>query len=1407
MAAKEKKLTVTKHLKDNQGEKDKPPEIQKGKRGRKPNSVTDVKLSPEQKTPPGRKKRKENVQDGRSTPVSKRARRSIVDQDESNFAAKTPPPSGHHKFKKAHLEKELGDLLENATGRNTPLLPRNKKINEKEEESVDSADEKSGGLYINKTRKNNNNEKDTDDENVSLKSFSTLLRTRKNVENKEVEDDVLSVRSVNLKSKKVEASEDDSSSIRSLLRPNIVSKPGRKKKCVLTAIAVKKKIFIRRGRPKKTKDIVEGKGKHMEEKRVGRIKVMDKNIGEPKQKRIIKKPLKFQSKMKNDQTRLRSSIALKNQKLEKAKLKLSDKLQVNKQKSDLDDVIVDQSSKERLKNEGQSVTYAKSDTSVLSDADCEVSKKKKSGMRKRKMRSDGRNEDINSENSDKTSDIYFFSDAEGANAQESVGKNKSGKILRHVHQQKGKVGSKKNLNARKQRRESGLHFETTRSPDDSSVMIVHPRFGPKIKGAKRLKPILPKTDEVNKQTKNAIAQDLMSANALSNSIATGNLNFNQLGNSYFVQSIPNFNLFTANSPIIRNYNSKTTAAAGKNFDGNLPGNNTDLPYSENGDYAIASYGSKIPPNEIIITPGGGIVLSGKGVVPSNAQNPSSVCFNGSNSNFAMEAPNGDIVYTSHESLNGVLEPGVIYQNNNKNLIQPLSCSNSNAAFYLKRPESMSTSLKSAVSDVSLSNPDISSNGNLKMNNSKTQSNCNTSTDIIVSEKALEGDCLVTAETSATSSLKGISKLDCIPSIPVAKNVNDLIMLKNKTILELRNVEREKESSRSNSLTNASSRHLKGVPNILRETNLTAGEKVKLEKFQKKSKKRILKNVRHVFGSSSDLTFSEPESSNGVEREDVKELYKTISCEQLKKSAQFVESSPKVLLQLGSEPITISDSLAPYETASMLLVTKKEKLEEKLDREEWDVLNRSPDVKGAVDVCRFSKENEEALKELGLDSDLEQTKSDMDAESPVKNAKNDELELNYVKSNSSKMGKKTVAGGDEANNVLKEMPVRKMTNCYGSGESFNTSPNNRIGVKSLLVLKNSDYLSVSPSKPPTVIDKLLEKNKSLKRAEQEGKSYNQNYRDLSENYEMMEVRPRKTFRELRTRKFIKGGGGDLRRGSHKKYIVEDQNCKIYGRRGSNPEMYSSNYLMVNSQISNENVPLRRITDPEGRKFQRRGSMDFDSIQKVLDRRCSLPTVSSDPTKLSRSLEDVNKLKTENVKTIVISSSKPLSSSKSKGMENHQPRVINIVTSNNGLKKGKNLMEEIGLGLNSTTDDDGGGGGGGYVNGDNKSGRRASVESSNSETENLQKLLDGLSDVNSEDKLSRRSQVPYYEGKRNSMREDKMRVSIERRKSLDEKEKKNVVIEESPEDLVTKETILSALGKFFLLFFFSPRLFIF
>lgn len=1367
MAAKEKKSTVTKHLKDNQGDKEKLPETPKGKRGRKSNALNDNKLSPEQKTPVGRKRRKENTQDGRRTPVTKRARRSIIEQEEP-CAAKTPPPASQ-KCKKAHLEKELGDLLENATGRNTPLLPRNKKINEKEEEGVDNVDEK-GGLYLTKTRKVN--EKDTDDDNVSVKSFSTLLRTRKNVD-KEVDEDAMSVRSVSVKSRKVDPNEDDSS-VRSLLRPNLVTKTGRKKKSVLTAIAVKKKIFIRRGRPKKTKELTDTKGKHIEEKRVGRIKVMDKGTTETKQKRIIKKPLKFQNKIK-DQTRLRPSIAIKNQKLKKTKLKLTDKHQGNKQKGETEiskDIDTDNASKERLRTDSQALTLAKSDTSALIEIGSDTpSKKKKVGIRKRKMKNDGKNEDLEIDGAEKPSDVYFFSDVEGVNAQDSaIRGSRSGKIIKHT-QQKGKGSPKKDPEGRKQRRESGIHFETTRSPDDSSVMIVHPRLGPKIKGTKRLKPILPRTEEISKRTKLPITQELVPANMLSNSLSTAVPNFNQISSSYFVQSIPNFNLFATNSTLIRSYNSKSPINT--NFDSNLPVGTTDLPYVEDSDFSVTNFGPKVSSNEIIVTPSG-IVLSGSRIVSPGNQHSTSVCFNGSNSNFTSEESNGDIVYSPQESLNGVQASGLIYQSSTT-VIQPQSCPNSNTTIFLKRPEAMSTSLISTTTGAVLINPNVNSNGSLRVNNVKSHSGCNTSTDTIASEEALEGDFQASGEPSTANRFKNLSKLDFIPSIPVAKNVNDLLMLKNKSILEKRLLQKEKGLGKAGFSGSLSGKSLIGVPKILKETNsVTNDEKIKIEKAERKTRRRTLRNVRHFRDSSSELTFSEPESSN-CENEDLN-LYKTISCERINKCAQVLEPSPKLLLQLGSEPITMSESLAPFETASMLLVTKKEKLEKKLERDGLDVLERSPKIKEAVDVCRFSKENEEALKEFGLDSDLEQTKSEKDGDSPIKFNKIEDDELRNDVSEISKNSKIK----EEVNNILKEMPNRKISNFCRKSEGFGLS-SNRIDVKNLLVTKNSDYLSISPSKPPTVIDKLLERNKSLKKAEQEGK-YDNVVRNLSENsvnYDLVEVKPRKTTRALRTRKFIKGMGS--RRTAHKRFVHGTSGCKIYERRGSNPEMYSNNYLTVKSQVANENVPLRRVTDPGDGKYQRRGSIDYESVQKVLDRRCSLPTASSDLSdpKLSKSLEDVNKIKTENIKTIVVGSSN-IFSSKSRGSD-IQPRVINIVTSNCGLKRGKNLMQEIALEMGSDEKS--------YGSAD-KSGRRISVESSNSETDNLQKLLDGLSDVNADDKLS--NEVPYF-GENSSMQDEKIRLSIDR-KSIDEKEKKSVVIEESPEDLVTKETILSALGTY-------------
>ncbi|KAK6621077.1 hypothetical protein RUM43_011383 [Polyplax serrata] len=1347
MAAKEKKSTVAKHLKDTCGDKEKQLETPKGKRGRKPNASNDNKLSPETKTPVGRKKRRVNEPDGGSTPSTKRARRSIVEQEEPGIA-KTPPPTGQ-KMKKAHLEKELGDLLENATGRNTPLLPRNKKINEREEETVDSNDEKNG-LYLTKGKKNN--EKDADDDNMSVKSFSTLLRTRKNVD-KEVDDDVMSVKSVTVKSKRIDANEDDTSG-RSLLRPNLINKPGRKKKSVLTAIAVKKKIFIRRGRPKKIAEVTDGKGR-VDEKRGGKIKVVDKGVTDTKQKRIIKKPLKFQNKIK-DQTRLRSSIAIKNQKLKKTKLKLSERL---KQKGEADvsrEVEVNSTGKERQRTDSEGLMLAKSDISTaLLEADPVDVSKKKFGIRKRKMRSDGRNEDVDLEDGEKGSDVYYFSDLEVTKAQDSPARGRPPKILKHT-QQKGKLIVKKGQDGKKKKkRDSGIHFETTRSPDDSSVIIVHPRLGPKIKGAKRLKSILPKADEVaGKRTKNAMAQDLVPPNMLPNSLSAAVSNFNQLSGSYL---IPNFNLFANNSTLLRSYNPKSSVSP--NLDAS-----TDLTYGEEPELSV-SYGPKLSPNELVVT-SNNVVLSASRIVSPGSQHSSSVCINGSNSNCTSETSNGDIAHSpnSKDSLNSLT-----YQKNGTS-VQP----NSSTTLFLKRPESMSTSLISTTTGAVLINSNGNSSGGLRVTNVKSHSVCNTSTDTIASEKALEGDFQASGETSTPNRFKNISKLDTIPSIPVAKSVNDLLILKNKANLDSKYFDNEeKQWLRSSSMTSLLKKTTVEVPNILKEPqSIGSGDKLKTAKSERKYRKRPLKNVRHFVGSGTELTFSEPESSS-CENEDT-QLYKTISCERVNRSARILETSPKVLLQLGSEPIVMSDSLAPYETASMLLVTKKEKIEEKLDIDGLEMLE-SPRIKEAVDVCKFSKENEEALREFGLDSDLEMTKSEVDGDSPIKGNRVDDDELRY---DENKVKRTTVK--DDMNNILKEMPIRKISNLCRKGDAFNVS-SNRLDVKSMLVLKNNDYLSVSPSsKPPTVIDKLLERNKSLKKAEQEGK-YENVVRNLSENsvnFEGIDNKQKKSTRELRARKFVKGM--EPRRSTHKKYVHGSSGCKIYERRGSNPEMYSNNYLTVKNQVANENVPLRRVTDPGDGKYQRRGSIDYEAIQKVFDRRCSLPTASADADdpKHSKSLDDVNKLKTENVKTIVVGTSKPLTS-KNRGSD-VQPRVINIVTSNCGLKKGKNLMEEIGLDIASEEK-------GSFLNGD-KSRRRVSVESSNSDTESLQKLLDGLSQVNTAGKLT--SKVPYYEEK-SSLRREKIRLSIGR-KSLEDKEKKNILIEESPEDLVTKETILSALG---------------
>lgn len=332
MAAKERKSALNKHLnKEIQSDKEKTPETPKLRRSRKSASslLNDNKTNSEQKSPvPSRKRKKENAVDGSTTPVPGRGRRLPLESNEETEAAKTPPPSGL-KNKKAFLEKELEDILENATGRNTPSMSRNRKLNEKEEDvseveklvrtrknvsdSLEALEEK-GGFFLPKTRKGN--EKDIDDDNLSVRSAPTFLRTRKNFD-KEIDDDVLSVRSMSVRSKKGDANEDDSMSVRSLPRPVKVKKVERKKK---PGVAVaKKKILVKgaRGSPKKGNEV---KGKVLKAVKT-RQKAAGKGAAEAKVKKIMKKPLKFQNKKKGQKRPRSTMFTTKKQRLKNQKPK------------------------------------------------------------------------------------------------------------------------------------------------------------------------------------------------------------------------------------------------------------------------------------------------------------------------------------------------------------------------------------------------------------------------------------------------------------------------------------------------------------------------------------------------------------------------------------------------------------------------------------------------------------------------------------------------------------------------------------------------------------------------------------------------------------------------------------------------------------------------------------------------------------------------------------------------------------------------------------------------------------------------------------------------------------------------------------------------------------------------------
>lgn len=758
------------------------------------------------------------------------------------------------------------------------------------------------------------------------------------------------------------------------------------------------------------------------------------------------------------------------------------------------------------------------------------------------------------------------------------------------------------------------------------------------------------------------------------------------------------------------------------------------------------------------------MLSGGKFISTGNQIPANTCVRVQNTSpgFVPETSNNGVLYPSQKPI----ENALVYQNTGAVIVQ--SCPTATTAMLIKKPESMSTSL------ISTTTGPVGTNGNAgrgihvnnltDFNRLKPQAGftASTQTDTIMSEKALEGDSQ-TENMSIINRYRNVPRIDSLPTIPVAKNVNDLLLLKSNQSNELKPVNNEPATEITSSNNDKSTEVVVNDVEMKEEVEAKE-ENVETERKRpnERRRRRVLRNVRLNKDTDTEITFSEPEVSYS-DAEENQRLFKSVSSEKFSdpNKSKIYKSKSRVIYQLGSEPITVSDTISIFETASLFSLPKNEILDHKSDIEKLNketkeaTVEASPKIKEAIEVCSFSKENEEALKELGLDSDMDVTRSEGDTDSP----KTGGLKPDEESDPASKKAKMK----EEVDNVLREMPVRRIPNLYRRTECLSK---NRLDIKSPLVVKNNDFLSKSPAKPPTVIDKLLEKNKSLKKAEQEGKFQN-SVRNLTENFEEFDKTELKHKRTVRARKFTQGGR------AHKKFANESPSCKIFERRGSNPEIYSNNYLNSENQVANENLPLRRVTDPgESRdKYQRRGSIDYDNIQKVIERRCSLP--NEDSTKIpSKNAEDVNKVKTDNIKTIVVGSSSMLSP-KSRGMDN-QPRIINIVTSDDGSKKGQNLMEEINLEMESC-----------YVNGD-KGERRISIESCNSETENMKKLMDGLND----DKLSK--EVPYCEEKI-SRKVEKLKGD---RKCVDKEQKS--AMDETPEDLATKETILSALGWYYLIF---------
>lgn len=205
MAGKEKKAAILRHMNkeastgnDKSGTSDAP----KKRRGRIPNSE---KGNVPVKTPRKRIPRKTKEDPAAAPPAT------VQVAEESN---QTTP----QRSRKPFLEKELEDILENATGRNTPL--------------------EASGFFLPKSRR------EPEEDTLSVRSLSTFLRTRRTAD-RELEDDVLSLRSVKLRK-----DDDDTMSVRSL--PGKAGKPAKRGRQPAVRKVAPAKVKAKVTRPKKT---------------------------------------------------------------------------------------------------------------------------------------------------------------------------------------------------------------------------------------------------------------------------------------------------------------------------------------------------------------------------------------------------------------------------------------------------------------------------------------------------------------------------------------------------------------------------------------------------------------------------------------------------------------------------------------------------------------------------------------------------------------------------------------------------------------------------------------------------------------------------------------------------------------------------------------------------------------------------------------------------------------------------------------------------------------------------------------------------------------------------------------------------------------------------------------------------